>query len=128
MLHVFIGEILANMTQVSDVVPGPLVLICNFPVNNNCLIYNNLLVNNNLPVNYNLPVNNNVVLTTYRLFSQYSPWSVLLYQTNSEWMMNRTESEQWTHAERNVNNRKNGKVERFRKRENIMEVYTGIST
>jgi hypothetical protein len=33
MLHVFIGEILANMTQVSDVAPGPLVdirssLIC----------------------------------------------------------------------------------------------------
>jgi hypothetical protein len=26
MLHVFIGEILANMTQVSDVAPGPLVL------------------------------------------------------------------------------------------------------
>jgi hypothetical protein len=25
MLHVFIGEILANMTQVSDVAPGPLV-------------------------------------------------------------------------------------------------------
>jgi hypothetical protein len=25
-LHVFIGEILANMTQVSDVAPGPLVL------------------------------------------------------------------------------------------------------
>jgi hypothetical protein len=24
-LHVFIGEILANMTQVSDVAPGPLV-------------------------------------------------------------------------------------------------------
>jgi hypothetical protein len=27
MLHVFIGEILANMTQVSDVAPGPLVRI-----------------------------------------------------------------------------------------------------
>jgi hypothetical protein len=27
MLHVFIGEILANMTQVSNVAPGPLVLI-----------------------------------------------------------------------------------------------------
>jgi hypothetical protein len=27
MLHVFIGEILANMTQVSDVAPGPLVLM-----------------------------------------------------------------------------------------------------
>jgi hypothetical protein len=26
-LHVFIGEILANMTQVSDVAPGPLVYI-----------------------------------------------------------------------------------------------------
>jgi hypothetical protein len=26
MLHVFKGEILANMTQVSDVAPGPLVL------------------------------------------------------------------------------------------------------
>jgi hypothetical protein len=26
MLHVFIGEILANMTQVSDVAPGPLVI------------------------------------------------------------------------------------------------------
>jgi hypothetical protein len=25
-LHVFIGEILANMTQVSDVAPGPLVI------------------------------------------------------------------------------------------------------
>jgi hypothetical protein len=25
MLHVFIGEILANMTQVSNVAPGPLV-------------------------------------------------------------------------------------------------------
>jgi hypothetical protein len=25
MMHVFIGEILANMTQVSDVAPGPLV-------------------------------------------------------------------------------------------------------
>jgi hypothetical protein len=25
MLHVFIGEILADMTQVSDVAPGPLV-------------------------------------------------------------------------------------------------------
>jgi hypothetical protein len=29
MLHVFKGEILANMTQVSDVAPGPLVLIFN---------------------------------------------------------------------------------------------------
>jgi hypothetical protein len=27
MLHVFIGEILANMTQVSDVAPGPLVFL-----------------------------------------------------------------------------------------------------
>jgi hypothetical protein len=27
MLHVFKGEILANMTQVSDVAPGPLVLL-----------------------------------------------------------------------------------------------------
>jgi hypothetical protein len=27
MLHVFIGEILANMTQVSDVAPGPLVIL-----------------------------------------------------------------------------------------------------
>jgi hypothetical protein len=27
MLHVFIGEILANMTQVSDVAPGPLVFV-----------------------------------------------------------------------------------------------------
>jgi hypothetical protein len=27
MLHVFIGEILADMTQVSDVAPGPLVKI-----------------------------------------------------------------------------------------------------
>jgi hypothetical protein len=26
-LHVFIGEILANMTQVSDVAPGPLVIL-----------------------------------------------------------------------------------------------------
>jgi hypothetical protein len=26
MLHVFKGEVLANMTQVSDVAPGPLVL------------------------------------------------------------------------------------------------------
>jgi hypothetical protein len=26
MLHVFIGEILANMTQVSDVAPGPFVV------------------------------------------------------------------------------------------------------
>jgi hypothetical protein len=26
MLHVFKGEILANMTQVSDVAPGPLVI------------------------------------------------------------------------------------------------------
>jgi hypothetical protein len=26
-LHVFIGEILANMTQVSDVAPGPLVCL-----------------------------------------------------------------------------------------------------
>jgi hypothetical protein len=30
MLHVFIGEILANMTQVSDVAPGPLVCECDF--------------------------------------------------------------------------------------------------
>jgi hypothetical protein len=27
MLYVFIGEIFANMTQVSDVAPGPLVLL-----------------------------------------------------------------------------------------------------
>jgi hypothetical protein len=27
MLHVFKGEILANMTQVSDVAPGPLVFM-----------------------------------------------------------------------------------------------------
>jgi hypothetical protein len=27
MLHVFKGEILANMTQVSDVAPGPLVIV-----------------------------------------------------------------------------------------------------
>jgi hypothetical protein len=27
MLHVFIGEILADMTQVSDVAPGPLVFL-----------------------------------------------------------------------------------------------------
>jgi hypothetical protein len=27
MLHVFIGEILASMTQVSDVAPGPLVIV-----------------------------------------------------------------------------------------------------
>jgi hypothetical protein len=27
MLHVFKGEILANMTQVSDVAPGPLVIL-----------------------------------------------------------------------------------------------------
>jgi hypothetical protein len=30
MLHVFIGEILANMTQVSDVAPGPLVKVMVF--------------------------------------------------------------------------------------------------
>jgi hypothetical protein len=36
MLHVFIGEILANMTQVSDVAPGPLVLIL-FPIQVNTL-------------------------------------------------------------------------------------------
>jgi hypothetical protein len=29
MLHVFKGKILANMTQVSDVAPGPLVLMQN---------------------------------------------------------------------------------------------------
>jgi hypothetical protein len=29
MLHVFIGEILASMTQVSDVAPGPLVFFLN---------------------------------------------------------------------------------------------------
>jgi hypothetical protein len=27
MLHVFKGEVLANMTQVSDVAPGPLVFL-----------------------------------------------------------------------------------------------------
>jgi hypothetical protein len=31
MLHVFIGEILANMTQVSDVAPGPLVVHIRMP-------------------------------------------------------------------------------------------------
>jgi hypothetical protein len=33
MLHVFLGEILANMTRVSDVAPGPLVFK-NLPLQN----------------------------------------------------------------------------------------------
>jgi hypothetical protein len=42
MLHVFIGEILANMTQVSDVAPGPLVYFCDYlPFEENLAIYLN---------------------------------------------------------------------------------------
>jgi hypothetical protein len=38
MLHVFIGEILADMTQVSDVAPGPLVVHVMIAVNQYCLL------------------------------------------------------------------------------------------
>jgi hypothetical protein len=37
MLHVFIGEILADMTQVSDVAPGPLFFFWLYPVSCNAL-------------------------------------------------------------------------------------------
>jgi hypothetical protein len=40
MLHVFIGEILANMTQVSDVAPGPLVLIFRVFIGKHSIYYN----------------------------------------------------------------------------------------
>jgi hypothetical protein len=45
MLHVFKGEILANMTQVSDVAPGPLVFSCY-----DHLIFGTLLCNNKIQI------------------------------------------------------------------------------
>jgi hypothetical protein len=49
MLHVFIGEILTNMTQVSDVAPGPLV---SFVLSNIHWIFGTLLYHTKMQIKF----------------------------------------------------------------------------